>query len=100
MNEINITRSISVTDIGGNTRLNLLNGQIDIPRKDGCYVVSSGCGSGKTTAIKQLIGREFDKGVLYSAFTIEECNDMYNYCKNLIGSELNGYKLKDRKSVV
>jgi hypothetical protein len=100
MNEINITRSISVTDIGGNTRLNLLNGQIDIPRKDGCYVVSSGCGSGKTTAIKQLIGREFDKGVLYSAFTIEECNDMYNYCKNLIGSELNGYKLKESDIIV
>jgi hypothetical protein len=60
-------------------KLNFLNGSITIPNRHGGYVIASGCGSGKTTAIKKLILNQFNYGIVYSAFTIKECNEMYEF---------------------
>jgi hypothetical protein len=65
-------------------KFNFLNGSLQVPDLPGGYVVASGCGSGKTTAIKQLISQKYREGILYSAATIEECNKMYEFCKDLV----------------
>ena len=59
--------------------IQFLNGVVNIPGRSGGYVIASGCGSGKTTAIRQIILSEFNKGVIYSASTINECNEMYQF---------------------
>jgi hypothetical protein len=61
----------------------LNGGKITIPNKFGAYVVASGCGSGKTTIIKRMIPELCNDGIVYSASTISECNDMFTYCYNL-----------------
>jgi hypothetical protein len=53
------------------------NCRVTIPPQYGGFVIPSGCGSGKTTAIVDMIVKMMDKGVLYSAATIDECNKMY-----------------------
>ena len=54
----------------------------------GIKVISSGCGAGKTTIIKKLIKSSSSEGVLYSAATIRECNEMYDWLiKNAVGQE-------------
>ena len=60
-------------------KINFLNGEVTIPGRSGGYVIASGCGSGKTTAIRQIILNEFHKGIIYSAATIRECNEMYKF---------------------
>lgn len=68
---------------------NFLNGSINLPLSTefyGAYAMCPGCGSGKTTIIKQLIALKWHEGILYSAFTKDEVNSMYQYCKSLIGS--------------
>lgn len=59
--------------------IKFLNGEVTIPGKPGGYVIASGCGSGKTTAIKEIILSEYHKGIVYSASTIRECNEMYRF---------------------
>lgn len=59
-----------------------LNGDLNIPDTPGIKVVDPGCGSGKTTAIKELIKSNYNSGILYSASTIKECNDMYDWIVN------------------
>jgi hypothetical protein len=53
------------------------NCRVTIPPQYGGFVIPSGCGSGKTTAIVDMIIKMMDNGVLYSAATIDECNKMY-----------------------
>ena len=73
-----------LTDI----KMTFLNGgEITIPERYGAYVVASGCGSGKTTIIKELIRTQNSSGILYAASTIKECNEMYQYCKTIIPEE-------------
>lgn len=73
-------KGISLPEI----EMNFLNGgKITIPNKFGAYVVATGCGSGKTTIIKRMIPELCNDGIVYSASTISECNDMFTYCYNL-----------------
>ena len=58
------------------------NCKVVIPPQYGGFVIPSGCGSGKTTAIVDMMIKMMDKGVLYSAATIEECNKMYQMLIN------------------
>ena len=52
----------------------------------GIQVISTGCGSGKTTAIKDLIFQYSSEGILYAAGTIKECNEMYDWLmENAVG---------------
>ena len=83
MNGINVNVADShrfgdIPEIG----IQFLNGEVVIPNKPGGYVVASGCGSGKTTAIKELILKVYRSGVVYSAATIRECNEMYEFLLN------------------
>ena len=68
-------------------RFHYLNGDIDFDESIyGAWVMSPGCGSGKTTNIKNLIGMRWYEGILYVAFTISEVNDMYRWIvENLVG---------------
>ena len=61
--------------LNGKLRFNLLNGSFTLNLRDyGAYAIATGCGSGKTTIIKQLIGIKWHEGVLYSAFIITKLN--------------------------
>lgn len=68
---------------------------IEVPNKFGGYVIASGCGSGKTTIIKKLIKDLNTEGILYSAFTIDECNEMFNYVISLIESRTSNLTMND-----
>ncbi len=62
---------------------NLSTGQIDVPDQEGCYVISTGCGSGKTECCKSLIRQKFNEGIVYC--TDSKCGvaDMYHWiCDN------------------
>lgn len=94
MSNIRYTR---IGDLG--MKLDFLNGSVVVPNKCGSYVIAPGCGAGKTTVIKQIIRENFDKGILYSAATIDECNLMYQYCKELI-TEYNNPKLLSESDII
>ena len=80
--KVNVNMTISRVDgmyIPGFS-INFLNGGFSyIPDRYGGYVIASGCGSGKTTVIKEMILKVFNYGVVYSAATIDECNKMYQF---------------------
>lgn len=83
MNKILLEEDYSTKEL----TFNLLNGGFTLnPGKYGSYAIATGCGSGKTTIIKQLIGLKWHEGILYSAFTKDEVNSMYDWIvKNLVG---------------
>lgn len=59
---------------------NLLNGIINIPEDFGGYIVSTGCGSGKTRNIKEnIISQRSDEGILYCVDTKVEATKMRNW---------------------
>lgn len=67
----------STTGKGFTMQLN--TGTIDVPDKPGGYIISSGCGSGKTESIKSLIRQKYNEGILYCVDTREELKKMYNW---------------------
>lgn len=67
---------------GDSIDMKFLNGEIGIPGNYGGYVIASGCGSGKTTVIKDIIRQKFHEGVLYAAATIKEVDEMYEWLAN------------------
>ena len=58
------------------------NGTLDIPDRQGAYLISTGCGAGKTEGIKELIGLKQDEGIIYCVDTKAEVDKMYNYLKD------------------
>ena len=65
--------------------MRLKTGEIDIPDEKGGYIISSGCGSGKTESIKSLIRNKYNEGVLYCVDTLEELDKMYKWIiENLV----------------
>lgn len=80
---------IYLEEIDGVLKFNFLNGTLELDESVyGAYALCPGCGAGKTTIVKQLIELKWNEGILYSAFTKDEVNNMYQFCKTLIGSEL------------
>lgn len=75
MNPINVISNSS----GNGFTMNLRNGTVTVNDKTGIYVISSGCGSGKTESIKQLIKLKSDKGIIYCVDTISEADKMYRW---------------------
>lgn len=66
--------------------MRLKTGEIDVPDDRGGYIISSGCGSGKTESIKSLIRNKYNDGILYCVDTREELDKMYNWIiDNLVG---------------
>lgn len=81
--------------------LNFLNGSVMLPSSYGGYVVSSGCGSGKTTVIKMMIHEYFHEGVLYSAGTIQECDEMYEWLmNNAVGKPNSNGRVMSRDDII
>lgn len=75
-------KKIYLEEVNGILKFHFLNGDLEISEYDyGAYSIASGCGSGKTTLIRELIKLKWSEGVLYSAFTIEEVNSMYQWIK-------------------
>lgn len=58
------------------------NGLITVPNKPGGYIISTGCGAGKTESIKLLIEQRKDMGILYCVDTISEVDRMYEYLRD------------------
>lgn len=84
-------KSIGYSYLGSEYRFDFLNGSIKVPDSPGIKVISTGCGSGKTTAIKEMIKVHFPDGIVYVANTIRECNEMYDWIMdNAIGSVSKG----------
>lgn len=75
------TRRIAVTPhtTGNGFELELLNGKVSIPDQQKGYIISCGCGAGKTTAIRQLICQKYHDGILYAVDTVEELEKMNAY---------------------
>lgn len=63
----------------GDFVMHLTNGPITVPGLNGCYVLSTGCGSGKTECCKSIIRQRHNEGILYCVDTIEEMNKMYQW---------------------
>lgn len=71
-------------------------GSATIPDKEGGYIISTGCGSGKTESIKDLIRRKYNQGVLYCVDTKREATRIYKW----VLSELVGLTSLKQKDVV
>lgn len=80
-------RKIGIEFYGKNSiRMDFINGSVGLPPYPGGYVVASGCGSGKTTVIKDIIRQKYDEGILYAASTIDEIDSMYEWLiNNVVG---------------
>lgn len=71
--------SINCHTTGDGFEISFKNGQLSVPDQKGGYIVSSGCGSGKTESIKQLITQKADQGIMYCVDTIAEVDKMYDW---------------------
>lgn len=75
--------------------MKLKTGEIDVPDERGGYIISSGCGSGKTESIKSLIRNKYNEGILYCVDTKEELDKMYKWIiANLVNTGI-GLKRED-----
>ena len=75
--------------------MRLKTGEIDVPYERGGYIISSGCGSGKTESIKSLIRNKYNDGILYCVDTREELDKMYRWIiENLVNTG-SGLKRED-----
>jgi hypothetical protein len=68
---------IQLVDNGiGKVVMQFCNCSLTLPSSTGFYVVSSGCGSGKTTIIKGIIKKYCNMGVLVIVATIEAAEEL------------------------
>lgn len=75
--------------------MRLKTGEIDVPDERGGYIISSGCGSGKTESIKSLIRNKYNDGILYCVDTKEELDKMYNWIIDNLVDVMPGLKKED-----
>lgn len=76
---------ITPHDTGPGFRMGLKTGEIDVPDRQGGYIISSGCGSGKTESIKSLIRQKHDEGILYCVDTKDGLERMFGWIvENLV----------------
>ena len=71
-------------------------GSATIPDQEGGYIISTGCGSGKTESIKDLIRKKYEKGVLYCVDAKSEANRIHQW----VLSELVGLTPLKQEDVV
>ena len=74
--------NVTIHTNGDGFEINLANGKIDVPDTNGGYVISTGCGAGKTESIKSLIRQKADSGIVYCVDTISELQKMYQWIIN------------------
>lgn len=58
--------------------INLKNSSIDLPDDVGSYVVSTGCGSGKTHWLKGFVKQHYNDGILVVVDSIRSANTLYD----------------------
>lgn len=75
--------------------MKLKTGEIDVPDERGGYIISSGCGSGKTESIKSLIRNKYNEGILYCVDTLEELDKMYRWIIENLVDVMPGLKKED-----
>lgn len=75
--------------------MRLKTGEIDVPDDRGGYIISSGCGSGKTESTKSLIRNKYNEGILYCVDTREELDKMYNWIIDNLVDVMPGLKKED-----
>ena len=80
----------------GSFDMKMRNGTITVPAEDGCYVLSTGCGSGKTECAKSLIRQKHSDGILYCVDTIVEQEKMYSW----IMANLNDLGLQESDVII
>ncbi len=83
---------VTMSATGDGFTMYLKTGIITVPDKKGCYIVSTGCGSGKSTCSWSLIEQRADEGVLYCVDTIDAQKNMYNA---LMGNSYNNCLTED-----
>lgn len=77
---MNYYKNFPISFIGSyGFRAELLTGTIDVPDIPGGYIVSTGCGSGKTQTIKNLIAQRYNDGILYCVDTKSEGCKMHDW---------------------
>lgn len=67
---------------GDGFEMDMVNGTLSVPDNNGCYVLSTGCGSGKTECCKSIIRQRANEGILYCVDTIAELDKMYHWIAN------------------
>ena len=67
--------------------INLKNSSIDLPDDVGTYVVSTGCGSGKTHWLKGFVRQYYNDGILVVVDSIRSANTLYDSLLGLGMSE-------------
>lgn len=85
MNKHELQNNFHTSEIGFST--SFPSGTIDVPDEPGGYIISSGCGSGKSSSIKDLIRHKFEEGVLYAVDTVVEAVKMFVYITAVICPE-------------
>lgn len=93
--------SINPSPNGNGFQIPFKQGTLKIKDEPGGYVISSGCGSGKTESIKSLMRKMWHKGILYCVDTIAEANKIHEWIlKNLVGMIINGWVLTDKDVLI
>ena len=87
--------NIELHSTGSGFLMRLKTGEIDVPDERGGYIISSGCGSGKTESIKSLIRNKYNEGILYCVDTKEELDKMYNWIIDNLVDVMPGLKKED-----
>lgn len=64
---------------GRGFQMGMSTGTVDVPDNPGCYVISTGCGGGKTECAKSLIRHKHDEGIVYCVDTIDELEKMRDW---------------------
>ena len=77
-----MAKKIKPHSTGSGFEATFKNGTLDIPDQQGAYLISTGCGAGKTEGIKELIALKQDEGVIYCVDTKAEVDKMYNHLKD------------------
>lgn len=74
---------------GGGFQVPFLNGAlVNVSDAPGGYIISCGCGAGKTEACKSIIRQYYRQGILYAVDSISEATRMYDWIKQqLIDTE-------------
>ena len=87
--------NVTLSSGGAGFSIPFKNGTITVPDQPDGYIVSCGCGSGKTESIKSLIRQRWNKGILYCVDTKSECTKMYDWImNNIAGTWMGKEKLR------
>lgn len=66
--------------------MNFINCSVTLPTGTGLHIVSSGCGSGKTTMILEIIKKKWQDGILVVVQTINDAEELFAKIENRINS--------------